>query len=274
MQKDEYRNDDFIFTDSIEECRRYPDADYCWHLLCLEGSAHFAVGDVQCNVIAGGAVIKSSSLPLTDLVCSDDFRCEALLISWRFLSANLPETDYNVIGTLAMLDNPVMPMHREDLERCRLNFEEIRRRTQEPYHNFYSLVMRRAVETMILDFYDIHARTTGLNIEGVSQPCRILQRFINLLQEGLYRRERSVEYYAGRLFISPKYLSECCIAVSGRNASGWIEHYTTQEIARLLSDKHNSLADIADQLNFSSVSYLSRYVSRTFGCSPREFRKG
>lgn len=273
MQAKEYRCDDFVFTDSIEECRRYPDADYCWHLLCLEGSAHFTVGDAQCNVIAGGAVIKSSSLPLRDLVCSDDFRCEALLISWRFLNSNSPDTDYNVIGTLSMLDNPVLPMHREDLERCRLNFEEIRRRIRQPYHNFYSLVLRRAVETMILDFYDIHARMTGQNIEGVSQSSRIMQRFINLLQDGHYKRERSVEYYAGRLFISPKYLSECCTAVSGRNASGWIEYYTTQEIARLLSDKRKSLADIAEQMNFSSVSYLSRYVSRNLGCSPRGFRK-
>ena len=69
------------------------------------------------------------------------------------------------------------------------------------------------------------------------------------------------------------YLSECCIIVSGRNASGWIEHYTTQEIARLLSDKHNSLADIANQLNFSSVSYLSRYCTKHLGQSPSEYRQ-
>ena len=267
------RQDDFIFTDNLRECCRYDDAQYCWHVLCLAGSAHFSIGDNSYNVIAGDAVIKSAAKPVCDLSCSDDFRCEALLISWRFLNVNLPQTDYNIIGTFSMLDNPVLPMHRDDLERCRLNFMEIRRRLEQPYHSFYAQVMRRAVETMILDFYDIHARWTDQPVEGLSQPSRIMQRFVSLLQDGLYKKERSVEYYASRLFITAKYLSECCIIVSGHNASHWIDRYTTEEVARQLSDRHKPLTAIADELGFSSPSYLSRYVTRTLGCSPSEYRK-
>ena len=164
-------------------------------------------------------------------------------------------------------------MQQADLDRCLLNFEEIRRRLDRPYHNFFADVMRRAVETMILDFYDIHARMTKQNIEGVSQASRILQRFVTLLQEGLYKKERSVEYYASRLFITPKYLSEACVAVSGHNASYWIDRYTAQELSHQLSDRSKPLIDIAYELNFSSASYLSRYVKRAFGCSPSEYRK-
>ena len=164
-------------------------------------------------------------------------------------------------------------MQETDMQRCLLNFEEIHRRQEQPYHNFFTDVMRRAVETMILDFYDIHARITHQNIEGVSQASRILQRFVTLLQEGLYKKERSVDYYASRLCITPKYLSEACIAVSGHNASYWIDSYTTQEIALQLSNRSKSLIAIAYELNFSSPSYLSRYVKRTFGCSPSEYRK-
>ena len=272
MQKQEINQSDFVFTDDFNECCRDDYADYCLHILCLKGAAQFAVGDTMFNVIGGDAIIKSSGKPITHVRCSSEFRIRALLISWRFLNANTPKSSYNAIGAIATTQNPVMPMQQADLERCLLNFEEIRRRLDQPYHNFFADVIGRAVEMMILDFYDIHARMTHQSIEGVSQASRILQRFVALLQEGLYKKERSVEYYALRLFITPKYLSEACVAVSGHNASYWIERYTAQEVAHQLSDRSKSLVEIADELNFSSPSYLSRYVKRIFGCSPTDYR--
>lgn len=264
---------DFVFTDDFRECCKAEYADYCLHILCLIGTARFMMGDTKFKVNSGDAIIKSSGKPITDIHCSDDFRIKALLISWRFLNANTPKSSYNIIGALSTSQNPIMPMQETDMQRCLLNFEEIHRRLEQPYHNFFTDVMRRAVETMILDFYDIHARITHQNIEGVSQASRILQRFVTLLQEGLYKKERSVDFYASRLCITPKYLSEACIAVSGHNASYWIDSYTTQEIALQLSNRSKSLIAIAYELNFSSPSYLSRYVKRTFGCSPSEYRK-
>ena len=272
MQKQEINQSDFVFTDDFNECCRDDYADYCLHILCLKGAAQFAVGDTMFNVIGGDAIIKSSGKPITHVRCSSEFRIRALLISWRFLNANTPKSSYNAIGAIATTQNPVMPMQQADLERCLLNFKEIRRRLDQPYHNFFADVIGRAVEMMILDFYDIHARMTHQSIEGVSQASRILQRFVALLQEGLYKKERSVEYYALRLFITPKYLSEACVAVSGHNASYWIERYTAQEVAHQLSDRSKSLVEIADELNFSSPSYLSRYVKRIFGCSPTDYR--
>ena len=246
--------------------------DHCLHILCLDGAARFTVGDTIFNMVAGDAIIKSSPKPISDVHRSDDFRISALLISFRFLQGNTPESSYNIIGHLSTMQNPVMPMNEADMERCQLNFQEIRRRLEQPYHNFFAEVLRRAVEQMILDFYDIHARHTSQNIEGVSQASRILGRFVALLQEGLYKKERSVDYYASRLFITPKYLSECCVSVSGHNASYWIEHFTTQDIVRQLNERSKPLSQIANDLHFSSLSYLSRYVRRTLGCSPREYR--
>lgn len=273
MTQQETLRSDFIFTEDFRECCQYDATEYCWHVLVLAGSAHFVVGDDSYNVISGNAVIKSSAKRVRDFICSEDFHCEALLISWRFLRANLPESDYNIIGTMAMLQNPVLPMYRTDLERCSHDFGEIRCRLEQPYHTFHAQVLRRAVETMIFDFYDIHARYAEQKIDGVSQPTRYMQRFISLLEEGLFKRERSVDYYASRLCITPKYLSECCLAVSGHNASHWIDRYTTDEIVRQLQNRHKTFVQIAYDLNFSSASYLSRYVTRTLGCSPSEYRK-
>ena len=46
-----------------------------------------------------------------------------------------------------------------------------------------------------------------------------------------------------------------------------------QEITRLLRQKELSLTEIAEQMNFSSVSYFSRYVQKRINLSPSEYRK-
>lgn len=73
--------------------------------------------------------------------------------------------------------------------------------------------------------------------------------------------------------MTPHYLSEICRRASGRSAGYFVDLFTLQEVARLLSDKRLSIAQIADELSFSSASYFTRYVKKHFGMSPKAFRK-
>lgn len=85
-------------------------------------------------------------------------------------------------------------------------------------------------------------------------------------------RNRDLDFYASRLCITPHYLSEICRKVSGRPATYWIDRFTIQEITRLLRQKELPLTAIAERMNFSSVSYFSRYVQKRIGMPPSEYR--
>ena len=124
----------------------------------------------------------------------------------------------------------------------------------------------------ILDLYDIHARHC-LPEDFPSRAAELLRRFIEELANGGFRRHRNLEWYAEKLCVTPHYLSEICRRASGRSAGYFIDLFTLQEVARLLSDKHLSIAQIADELSFSSASYFTRYVKKHFGMSPKAFRK-
>ena len=101
----------------------------------------------------------------------------------------------------------------------------------------------------------------------------LLRKFIELLYNGAYIRNRDLEYYASRLCVTPHYLSELCKKVSGEPASYWIDRFTMQEITRLLRQKELPLTEIAERMNFSSVSYFSRYVQKRLSLPPSEYRK-
>ena len=69
------------------------------------------------------------------------------------------------------------------------------------------------------------------------------------------------------------YLTEISSAVTHHSPTYWIDYFTRQELTRLLADKSLSLADIAYKMNFSSISYFSRYCKRVLGVVPSKMRE-
>ena len=123
----------------------------------------------------------------------------------------------------------------------------------------------------ILDLYDIHARSSK-ELQVSERVTSLLRNFIGLLYNGEYVRNRDLEFYASRLCITPHYLSEICKKISGKPASYWIDRFTMQEITRLLRQKELSLSEIAERMNFSSLSYFSRYIRKRLGIHPTGYR--
>ncbi|MDE7125799.1 MAG: hypothetical protein K2O12_04900, partial [Muribaculaceae bacterium] len=59
-----------------------------------------------------------------------------------------------------------------------------------------------------------------------------------------YRRERSVAFYASKLFISPKYLSLLVKEATGRTADAWIDEYVIMEAKNMLRFSGRSIQQI------------------------------
>lgn len=93
-----------------------------------------------------------------------------------------------------------------------------------------------------------------------------------MLESGTYKQEREVNWYANKLGISPKYLSEVCHDCSNHGASHWINRFTTEEIARLLHNPTMSINSIASLMNFKTKSYFSHYVKDRLGMTPKDYR--
>ena len=101
----------------------------------------------------------------------------------------------------------------------------------------------------------------------------LMERFLALLERGDFRRNREIAYYADKLFVTSKYLSEVCKKVSGFPANYWINRFTVLDISRQLRDKKRSFTELTDLYGFSSPSYFSRYVQKYLGASPTDFRE-
>ncbi|WP_316794969.1 helix-turn-helix domain-containing protein [Pedobacter agri] len=188
------------------------------------------------------------------------------------MQKNSPYNDYDIIGNLALLQNPVLTLTAEEKVICENDLKQIAIRLPDISHTFYQELMGCLVVAFFLDLYNIHKRINERNPVS-DQNAFLLRRFVELLETGEYRINREVACYASKLFVTPKYLSEVCKKVSGRTATFWIDRFTITEITTLLRNKQLTLTDISQEMNFSSISYFSRYVLRTIGVSPTEYRQ-
>ena len=87
------------------------------------------------------------------------------------------------------------------------------------------------------------------------------------------KEERSVSYYAGKMFLTPKHLSTVVKEVSGKTAGDWIDSLVILEAKAMLKSSEQSIQEIADELHFANQSFFGKYFKHHTGFSPKEYRK-
>ena len=95
--------------------------------------------------------------------------------------------------------------------------------------------------------------------------------FLRLVRD-YHRVHRSIGFYAGKMFISPKYLSLIIKEATGKSAAEWIDQYVLQEAKNLLRYSGKNVQQIAYELNFSNQSSFGKYFKHLTGMSPTKFQ--
>ena len=264
--------DGIVFVDSWQEMNNLRYAGRVIHILCRKGNMGFTFQDTHYNISSGDYVILPNAALAYGFSASDGFQGILMNLSEAFVASIAIRSNYGIIGHLSLLRNPVMKLSGRDFRICEAALQYLRMRMEDEKHFFREELLGSLLTAHILDLYDIHARSRE-DLQVSERVASLLRSFIELLYNGDYMRNRDLEFYASHLCITPHYLSEICKKVSGKPASYWIDRFTMQEITRLLRQKNLSLTEIAERMNFSSVSYFSRYVQKRLHLSPSEYRK-
>lgn len=269
---EEAGKDKVSFIDPIDNYDIAELYDKVVHILCLDGSMSFDFRNTHYNIAEGDYVIITNVSFVSGLTRSEDFKAVSMFFPESFVTPMALRSNYGIIGHLSLLQNPVMKLSGKDFIKCRTDLLRIRERLSDNNHLFKEEMISHLLAAHILDLYDIHARA-NIPDEPSERTFILLGRFIAMLYKKEYMRHRDLPYYASELCITPHYLSEICKKVSGRPATYWIDRFTLQEVTRLLCQKELTLKDVAARMNFSSVSYFSRYVQKRTGLYPTEYRK-
>ena len=122
------------------------------------------------------------------------------------------------------------------------------------------------------DYYNKYIAKKDNGFEYIPRKKELFRKFINELLES-HQVSREVLFYANELNVSSGYLNEVCNEVSGHSAKAIIDSAVTARLKYELSYTSKSVQELAEEYNFPSQSYFTRYYKRMTGLTPSEFRK-
>lgn len=104
-----------------------------------------------------------------------------------------------------------------------------------------------------------------------SREQRLFVDFMQLLAQ-FAAQEHNIIFYASQLCISPRYMSSIIKNVSGKAAKQWIDDAIVTRAKVALRHSNKQVAEIADELCFSNVSFFCKFFKRLVGVTPLQFR--
>lgn len=107
--------------------------------------------------------------------------------------------------------------------------------------------------------------------ERMLRPADLYNQLMSLVAAH-YHEAHDVAYYADRLAITPRYLSQITSRVAARTPKQVIDGYITQEARQLLATSRLTVQQIAQRIGFTSQTMFSKFFHHQTGMSPTQFR--
>ena len=106
-----------------------------------------------------------------------------------------------------------------------------------------------------------------------SRRIRELFNHFMMLVEKEYKTSRDVNYYAQKMNITSKYLTNIVKQVTPHTPKIIIDEYVILQLKMQLHLSKQSIKEIAWEYHFSDVSFFCRYFKSHTGKTPQQFRK-
>ncbi len=262
---------DILFTEDILEACSGTYNDYLLHIFITQGCMSFTLDDKFYQAQTGSGIILIEGKPLHDVRIEEGTKAVVLLKSRRYHLSHPLRTPHNIRGLTYYYDNPIMQMSAQDMELCLRDLDDIKCRLLQTDHIYHQETLERSMENFVYDIFYIYSVCNSQQSSKGGRETLLAQQFIDLLQQHV-RQVRTVEFYADKLFVTPKYLSRICQQSTGHNASYWIIHFTLAQIMEELTSTERTLTDISNDFNFPYLSHFTRYVKQHSGKTPSEYR--
>lgn len=107
--------------------------------------------------------------------------------------------------------------------------------------------------------------------KDTSRAQQIFDKFMTLLHT-YHDSERSIQFYADKMCLTPKYISGMIKTYSGRCALDWINEYVVLEAKMMLKYTAMTVQEISNSLNFPTQSAFGKYFKQQVGVGPKQYR--
>lgn len=241
-------------------------------VLLVKGTAHLMIDEQPITVPPMSALFIPPDMVFRPVSYDgDEIDCYVMFVSNRFTSEI--NIDLNAIDTRVFIaTDPVLPLTPDRAQLLLRYFDllHLNAITHSNYSKSIARALASAVAYLILGYGEELAEQTN-GAQPHSRRMTYARTFLKLVRDN-YRQERSLGFYADKMFVSPKYLSNVIKEATGKSAAEWIDTYVVQEAKNLLRYSGKNVQQIAYELSFNNQSSFGKYFKHLTGMSPTQFQ--
>lgn len=270
IDHDSIGEDYVVFDDpAVFSSLNYPfKLDETLVIICTGGSLHAKVDLREIRETAPFSVTILENQIFTIESFSDDFKGRFTLMSTRFLDSLFINRRKSSSLYLAAKHNPVIRFEPGELVSID-HFHEMIKAAVRMKENPNRIEI---VKHLTLAFYYANNHK---HFEMTDRPLSrneiLVKDFLDLVSLN-FKRHRGMEFYAQKMFLTPKYLSKLIKQTSGKSGNRWINDYVILEAKALLKSTNMTIQQISNELNFANQSFFGSYFKKHVGISPKQYR--
>lgn len=265
-----------ILTTSLNEwCNDMQVINYGAIIICRKGRAHLHINFDDWNLYEGAVItlFPNDVVKLGDdeTPCTPDFEVEMLQYSASLLreaSLQMEQTVYSSLREDRCRQDTPMVTHIIDSM-----FALLKLYFGQPECQCLSQLVLLQLKSFFIGFHDYLIRNPQYRYDEVkSRRVRELFNEFMRMMERDCGYSRDVAYYAGRMNISPKYLTNIVRKVTGHTPKEIIDQYVILQLKLQLRTSTQNIKEIAWDYHFTDASFFCRYFKKHTGYTPQEYR--
>ena len=222
--------------------------------LIRSGKATVRFNLLDKELTAGTLVFFTPGTIVQPLKASKDFNLTGMACSPDFLHLAL-NNDFPATFNRSMTDAQKLGLLHETVS--------------QPEHS--QQVVKSIIRTIIYQ-YDFHFSVVKETTTEHSNNRNIFERFIYLVNNHC-KQEHRMAFYAEKMCLTDRYLGTVVKAVSGQTGKEWIDRALITSAKVMLKHSDRTVVQIADELNFPTVSFFCKYFKRLTNLTPNQFRQ-
>lgn len=139
--------------------------------------------------------------------------------------------------------------------------------------NYDESVMKNLLIALVYRVLLIHQESrNNERVEPLTHKEEIFQRFLGLLFRH-YKSERTIKFYASKLYLTPSHLTKVIKEVSYRTVSDWIDEMVVMSAKAMLKSSGMTVSQISEELNFANPSFFGTYFRKRTGLTPLQYKE-
>ncbi len=162
--------------------------------------------------------------------------------------------------------NHVLQLQQQEIEKIKLLFNLLKAFKED------KKLMPGLAHSLLTLVSDLHNFSNNETQPYTNSKETMVGKFRGLVAKH-FPEQKDVSFYASALNITPKYLSEILIEISGKPAKMLIDEHIAMEAKSLLRQTNMSVQEICYWLGYDDTSYFTKVFKKWEGMLPLAYRK-